>query len=69
MNNTIIFILSFINIFSELIELTYDLGAATRKYVVPALVYTYCLVDCYVKPALTIPYYYGLVRQERLATS
>ena len=39
MNNTIIFLLSLINIFAELIELTYDLGVTTRKYVLPAVIY------------------------------
>ena len=41
MNPTINFILSFINIFAELIELTYDLGVVTRRYLVPALVSVY----------------------------
>ena len=39
MNNTILFLLSLINIFAELIELTYDLGVTTRKYVLPAVIY------------------------------
>ena len=38
MINTIFTVLLFI---SDLIELTYDLGIATRKYVLPAVVYVY----------------------------
>ncbi len=45
MNNTMIFILSLLNIIAELTELAYDLGAATRKYGVPALVAIYVAFD------------------------
>ena len=47
MNNTIIFILSLLTIFSDLIETTYDLGAFTRTHIVPALIYTYCFIEFY----------------------
>ncbi len=39
MNNTILFLLSILNTFAELVELTYDLGVTTRKYVLPAVIY------------------------------
>lgn len=52
---------------ADLLELTYDLGRFTRTHVLPALVYTYVLVEHYVVPALRIPYYYVKVRQHRLA--
>ena len=38
MNTILLSILLFI---SDIIELTYDLGDATRRYVLPALVYVY----------------------------
>ena len=38
MNTILLSILLFI---SDIIELTYDLGVATRRYVLPALVYVY----------------------------
>ena len=34
-------ILIILNIFAELTELTYDVGATTRQYLIPALVTTY----------------------------
>ena len=39
--NIAFIILSILNIFAELTELTYELGVVTRRYVVPALVATY----------------------------
>jgi len=45
MNNTIIFILSFIDMLSETIELVYELGAFTRKYIVPAIVSAYVVAE------------------------
>lgn len=30
---------------SDLIETTYDLGVATRKYALPAVVYLYCIME------------------------
>ena len=38
-------ILGFIDIFAELIELTYELGSATRKYMVPVFITLYVLGD------------------------
>ena len=43
--NIAFLILSILDIIAELTELTYDLGAATRKYVLPALVFTYVFID------------------------
>ena len=39
MNNTIIFFLSVLDVISDLIELTYDLGVFTRKYILPAVLF------------------------------
>ena len=41
MNTTIIFILSFIDIFSEVIELTYEAGVMAGKVIIPMMVFTY----------------------------
>ena len=59
--------LHFLNILSELIQFVFYLGTLTRRYAVPAVVYLYVVVDHYIRPALTIPYYYMQVRQQRLA--
>ena len=64
MNLTILHIL---DIFAELIHLVFQLGLLTRKYVVPAVVYAYVVIEHYVIPAFFIPYYYVKVRQQRLA--
>jgi hypothetical protein len=39
--NIAFIILSILNIFAELTELTYELGVITRRYLIPALVATY----------------------------
>ena len=39
MNPTIIFFLSVLDVISDLIELTYDLGVFTRKYVLPGVLF------------------------------
>jgi hypothetical protein len=39
MNNTIIFLLSVLDTISDLIELTYDLGVFSRKYILPAMIF------------------------------
>ena len=67
MNTTIIVILAFLDTLAEVIEVCYELGAATRKYVLPAMVWSYCVVEHYVVPALSIPQNYLLVRRMRLA--
>ena len=67
MNSTIIFILSVLDLFSEVTHLVYQCGLLTRKYIVPAIVYVYCLIVHYIIPTLMIPYYYIQVRQQRLA--
>ena len=41
MNNTILFLLAALGVVSDLIEFTYDMGVATRKYGVPAAVAVY----------------------------
>ena len=41
MNNTILFLLAILDWVAELTQLSYELGALTRKYVVPALVAVY----------------------------
>ena len=67
MNSTVIFILSFLDLFSEVIHLVFQVGALSRKYLVPVVVYVYCLIRQYIVPAMSIPYYYWQVRQQRLA--
>ena len=59
-------LLQTLNLFAELIHLFYQLGLLTRQYLVPSIVYVYCILDYYIKPALSIPYYYLQVRQQRL---
>ena len=61
------FILSILNVFAELTELTYDLGRVTRQHVLPAIVYTYVVTERYVAPAFAIPGNYLMVRRMRLA--
>ncbi len=46
---------------AELIELTYELGALTRKYVIPAL------VAIYVAITLTIEYFRGPTRAQMVS--
>ena len=60
-------LLQALDILAELILLTYQIGLLTRQYVVPVVVYFYCLLDYYIKPSLSIPYYYYQVRQQRLS--
>ena len=67
MSNTVIFILAVLGLVSDLMEVTYELGCATRKYVLPAMVYCYVVLERYVAPALTIPQNYLMVRRMRLA--
>ena len=51
MNNTIITILTIIGIISDLVELTYEAGAFTRKYIIPALIMAYVVTEYYGKKA------------------
>lgn len=37
--NIAILILALLNTLSDIIELTYDLGVATRKYILPAVIF------------------------------
>ena len=67
MSNTVIFILAVLGLVSDLMEVTYELGCATRKYVLPAMVYCYVVLERYVVPALSIPQNYLMVRRMRLA--
>ena len=60
-------ILACLAFMADVIELTYDLGSVTRTHILPALVYTYVLVEYYVAPAMRIPHYYTKVRAQRLA--
>lgn len=62
-----LWILWVLDIISEMITLTYQVGRVTRKYGVPVVVYTYCVITHYITPAFRIPYYYIKVRNERLA--
>ena len=39
------FILGFINIFAEMVELTYDLGVFTRQHILPVIVMTYVFIE------------------------
>ena len=67
MNSTIIFILSVLDLFSEVIHLVFQVGVLTRKYLVPVVVYGYCIIVQYIVPTLMIPYYYIQVRNQRLS--
>ena len=60
-------LLQALDLFAELIHLVYQLGLLARQYLVPVCVYVYCIITHYVIPALSIPYYYYQVRQQRLA--
>ena len=60
-------LLQALDIFAELIHLVYQIGLLTRQYLVPVVVYAYCIITHYVIPALSIPYDYVQVRQQRLA--
>jgi hypothetical protein len=70
MNNTIIFILSVFDIFSELIEATYDLGSFTRNRIIPALIYTYCFIEFYSMKVWDVctsdSFYYGELETVRM---
>jgi len=48
-----------LDIFAELIELTYDLGAATRKYAVPAL------IAVFVAASMAVEYVRGYMPMSR----
>ena len=61
-------LLQALDLFAELVLLIYQIGLLTRQYLVPAVVYVYCILDYYIKPSLSIPYYYVQVRQQRLST-
>lgn len=61
------FLLALLNVVSETIELTYDLGRFTRTHILPALVYTYVFTERYIVPAFYIPKNYMLVRSLRLS--
>jgi len=43
--NFALILLTILNIFSDVIELTYDLGVFTRKHILPVIVYTYCFIE------------------------
>ena len=51
---------------AEIIHLVFDLGVFTRRHIIPALVYIYCVVDHYIVPAFSIPVNYWHVRRHRL---
>ena len=59
--------LYFLNILSELIQLVFDLGVFTRKYLLPVVVYLWVATQYYIIPAFSIPHYYFKVRAMRLA--
>lgn len=67
MNPTVIFILSVLDLFSEVTHMVFQVGLLTRKYLVPVVVYGYCITVHYIIPTLTIPYYYFKVREQRLS--
>ena len=60
-------LLQALDLFAELVLLIYQIGLLTRQYVVPVVVYAYCIITHYIIPAFRIPYYYVQVRQQRLA--
>ena len=71
MNNTIIFLLSLINTFAELVEVTFDMGVATRKYILPVVIATYVgitMVSEYVWDSVTSMEYSLKVRNTPLTT-
>ena len=41
MNNTMIFMFTLLNVFAELIELTYDMGVFTRQHILPQVIKLY----------------------------
>jgi len=45
-------ILTFLDALAELIQLTFEMGASTRRYVLPALVWLYCAITVYVVPGV-----------------
>lgn len=47
MTPTIIFLMSVLDTFSDLIELAYDLGVFTRKYIFPAVLFVIFSVHFY----------------------
>jgi len=59
-------LLQALNLLAELIHLVYQIGLLTRQYVVPVVVYAYCIITHYITPAFSIPKYYFQVRQQRL---
>ena len=62
-------LLQALDLFAELIHLVYQIGLLTRQYLVPVAVYVYVAIDYYIKPAITIPYYYEQVRNRRLSVT
>ena len=64
-----LWILWVLDIISEMITLTYQIGRVTREYGIPALVYIYCFITHYITPAFRIPYYYLKVRNQRMSTN
>ena len=60
-------LLQALDLFAELVLLIYQCGLLTRQYLVPVVVYVYCIITHYVIPALKIPYYYVKVREQRLS--
>ena len=62
-------LLMILDFFAEVIHLVFQIGCISRKFVLPALVWSYCIVVHYVVPALTIPYYYLMVRRMRLEST
>ena len=51
MNNFISTILTIISIISDLCELSYDMGVAVRRYIVPAIIMAYVVAEHYTKKA------------------
>jgi len=48
--------LTFLDFLAELIQLTFEMGVATRKNVLPALVWVYCIITVYVIPGVRYQY-------------
>ena len=47
--NIAILILTILGIVSDMVELTYEAGAFTRKYIVPAMIMAYVVTEHYIK--------------------
>ena len=62
-------LLMILDFFAEVIHLVFQIGLLTRQYLLPVVVFVYCVIVHYIAPALRIPYYYLMVRRMRLEST